>query len=90
MNCRCGCGGMTRGGRFLPGHDAKLKAKLIRQYRSDNPIEREDAETQAGQLGWSHLIVRQGNTGRKQASKPTAKPTAQVTYTAPQPIKLRS
>lgn len=22
--CACGCGGWTRGGRFIPGHDAKL------------------------------------------------------------------
>jgi hypothetical protein len=22
--CHCGCGAMTRGGRFVPGHDAKL------------------------------------------------------------------
>jgi len=22
--CTCGCGGQTRGGRFLPGHDAKF------------------------------------------------------------------
>jgi len=24
QNCSCGCGAMTRGGRFVPGHDAKL------------------------------------------------------------------
>jgi hypothetical protein len=24
--CLCGCGGMTKGGRFLPGHDAKYHA----------------------------------------------------------------
>ena len=33
--CLCGCGGMTRGGRFLPGHQAKLVAAARRQLRAD-------------------------------------------------------
>lgn len=24
--CSCGCGGMTKGGRFIPGHDSRLHA----------------------------------------------------------------
>lgn len=27
--CACGCGEMTRGGTFRPGHDAKLRSKLL-------------------------------------------------------------
>jgi hypothetical protein len=27
--CECGCGANTKGGRFLPGHDAKLKKALV-------------------------------------------------------------
>ena len=26
--CGCGCGGVTQGGTFLPGHDAKLRARI--------------------------------------------------------------
>ena len=26
--CICGCGGRTKGGKFLPGHDRKLQAAL--------------------------------------------------------------
>lgn len=26
--CACGCGQATKGGRFLPGHDAKLRATI--------------------------------------------------------------
>ena len=26
QECGCGCGGMTKGGRFLPGHDARFHA----------------------------------------------------------------
>lgn len=27
--CSCGCGGMTKGGKYLPGHDAKLVSAII-------------------------------------------------------------
>lgn len=27
-DCRCGCGGQTKGGTFLPGHDARYHAAL--------------------------------------------------------------
>jgi len=29
--CLCGCRGHTKGGTFLPGHDARLRGKLIRK-----------------------------------------------------------
>lgn len=29
--CECGCGGRTKGGKFLPGHDAKHKSALQRK-----------------------------------------------------------
>ncbi len=27
-DCACGCGEQTKGGKFLPGHDQKLRKKL--------------------------------------------------------------
>ena len=27
--CSCGCGEMTRGGQFIPGHDAKLLSAIV-------------------------------------------------------------
>lgn len=33
--CACGCGGMTSGGTWLPGHDAKHKSKLITRTRQE-------------------------------------------------------
>jgi hypothetical protein len=33
--CLCSCGGLTRGGRFLPGHDARLHAELKRNLQND-------------------------------------------------------
>ena len=28
-DCACGCGMKTRGGRFKPGHDAKVTAAMV-------------------------------------------------------------
>ena len=29
--CQCGCKGMTRGGEFLPGHDQRLYAAIVKK-----------------------------------------------------------
>lgn len=29
--CTCGCGGTTKGGKFLPGHDARFKGALLKR-----------------------------------------------------------
>lgn len=31
--CQCGCGNQTKGGRFVPGHDARLHAWVLRVQR---------------------------------------------------------
>lgn len=46
--CLCGCGGTTSGGRFLPGHDAKLKGALIRASRTGDAA----ATQKLHDLGW--------------------------------------
>jgi hypothetical protein len=33
--CLCSCGGTTRGGRFLPGHDARLHGEPKRNLEKD-------------------------------------------------------
>ncbi|HSK86176.1 MAG TPA: hypothetical protein VK902_22615 [Rubrobacter sp.] len=33
--CLCSCGGETRGGRFLPGHDQRLFGELKRNLQKD-------------------------------------------------------
>ena len=50
--CECGCGGTTKGGRFLPRHDAKLKKVLIQDAlaggkRAANKLEK---------LGWTKFL----------------------------------
>jgi predicted nuclease with RNAse H fold len=45
--CECGCGATVRN-RFLPGHDAKLKSRLMRDCRAGD----EEACERLRQLGW--------------------------------------
>lgn len=54
--CHCGCKGSTKGGRFLPGHDAKLKALLSDQVRTHKDRARRvvaRAEQLARGVAWS-------------------------------------
>ena len=39
--CLCSCGGTTRGGRFLPGHDARLHGELKRNLEKDPMLRNE-------------------------------------------------
>lgn len=50
-NCEC-CGAPTKGGRFLPGHDAKLKSRLRRQRAYGTPEQQESARTELASRGW--------------------------------------
>lgn len=56
--CECGCGAMTKGGRFLPGHDSRLHswARAVEAGRvaiKDIP----DGERQAVE---KHMLVKAG------------------------------
>ena len=37
--CACGCGGVTAGGNFLPGHDQRLRADLERRVGGLIPLQ---------------------------------------------------
>jgi hypothetical protein len=41
--CTCGCGGITSGGLFLPGHDARMRSRLLREIRDGATPESERA-----------------------------------------------
>ena len=51
--CLCGCGGHTKGGRFLPGHDAKLKKALVADARAG----KKRAKNKLEKLGWSKFLT---------------------------------
>ena len=63
-SCPCGCGGFPKG-TFLPGHDAKLKAKLIRAHVTGTKVVEvvEDkkrspitAKEVASRFGWERFL----------------------------------
>lgn len=50
--CVCGCEGKTKGGRFLPGHDMKLKSALKKDIKAGN----EEARAKMIEMGWEKFI----------------------------------
>lgn len=50
--CVCGCGDRTKGGQFIPGHDAKLKGRILRLARGGNAKE---AKKIAASRNWALL-----------------------------------
>jgi hypothetical protein len=43
--CLCSCGGMTKGGRFLPGHDTILHSELVAQIKKGDVLLRSERIT---------------------------------------------
>jgi len=47
--CECGCGAYAKPGRkFIPGHDSKLKSKLLKKYKQGD----QEAENELIKRGW--------------------------------------
>ena len=42
MRCKCGCGEITNGGEFAPGHDARHRSTLLNQWRTFADINARD------------------------------------------------
>jgi len=51
--CECGCGEPVRR-RFLPGHDAKLRSRLLRHVRAGSA-----ARQQLARLGWAAYLTEE-------------------------------
>lgn len=62
--CLCGCGGTTMS-RFVPGHDAKLKSRLLTEAHSDDDKVAEEALMRLDELGWAHFFVPRTKPDRK-------------------------
>ena len=63
--CQCGCEATTKGGRFLPGHDAKLKSALVKEALGGS----KRAVTKLEKLGWKKFL------DAKQTKKPSTPAT---------------
>lgn len=55
----CECGEQTLGGKFRPGHDAKLKSQLITQAKSTKERIAGKARARLEELGWGNFIPKQ-------------------------------
>ena len=68
--CECGCGATTKGGRFLPGHDAKLKKALVDAALTGS----KRATAKLEKLGWTKFLdakrEKQQTAGKKGSVKP--------------------
>lgn len=54
--CLCGCGEKTRGGKFRPGHDSRLKSSLVKTAQGKNKREAKKAVARLTELGWEKFI----------------------------------
>jgi colicin import membrane protein len=67
--CGCGCGGLTFN-RFLPGHDAKLKSRLLTEAASDDGDVASAAQAELESLGWLKFHeARSAKTERRAMAK---------------------
>lgn len=70
--CVCGCNEMTKGGEFLPGHDARHKAALIREVKAGG---NDEAYAELERRGWLHFLDKSRNNDRVQAERKTGTKT---------------
>lgn len=78
--CECGCGEITNGGRFRPGHDAKLKSRLIKEALAGG--KRAVAKLEA--LGWTRFLeTKRRLLAQKEAKAAERKTTAGNKAAAP-------
>lgn len=78
--CECGCGEITNGGRFRPGHDAKLKSRLIKEALAGG--KRAAAKLEA--LGWTRFLeTKRRLLAQKEAKAAKRKATAGEKVAAP-------
>jgi len=76
--CLCGCGTKTKGGTFVPGHDARYKSQLIDRALGTDP----EAATEAVQLlegrGWIKFLDK-----RREVLAATKAPRIKVDESTP-------
>lgn len=77
--CLCGCGEQTKGGRFIPGHDARLKGQIVKQWReAKTPADKAKAQKALVAINpeWEKYLVE------LKVREPKATKAAKATKTA--------
>jgi hypothetical protein len=69
--CGCGCGGSTKGGEFLPGHDARHKGNLKRAYLDPKTADakRADVKTELERRKWGLPVAKKKAAPKKEVAK---------------------
>jgi hypothetical protein len=76
--CLCGCGGTPKSGRFLPGHDVKLKSALLKRVALGDAA----AKDEMRQLGWEQFLPAQTSQApNRDSAKATAPRVSTPTVT---------
>jgi len=76
--CQCGCEETTKGGRYLPGHDAKHKSALVAAALGGS----KRATTKLEQLGWKKFLdAKLARQEKVVPSKPTLSAPVPATET---------
>ena len=87
--CRCGCGGTPVGktARFIPGHDGRLKGRLLKEARGTDEAVAANAVTQLKAFGWEHFLIERVKDAKKRraAERRVAKAAEEAGQEAPVP-----
>lgn len=71
--CGCGCGGMTKGGTYIIGHDAKHKSALVKAVLSGTKAEAAKASKVLDERGWTKFVDKARETAERKARAATVK-----------------
>lgn len=74
--CECGCGEMTKGGRFIPGHDARLHSRWNAQAKALGYANWKDGQA-AGVAFDTPEVVAKAEAAAKAKAEASAVPTAE-------------
>lgn len=80
--CLCGCGGTTKGGSFVQGHDAKYKSILVGQAIKAEAADASDADKTLGEAAvgvlaernWTKFLDKAREVALTKASTPKREP----------------
>lgn len=85
QSCGCHCGGVTAGGEFAIGHDAKYKSALIRaalQREGGAPLTVKQAEAELERRNWTRFLEKSRNVAVRVPSEHKAAKVAEAAESA--------
>jgi hypothetical protein len=74
--CACECGGITKGGEFCIGHDARFKSSLVKAAlgrEGGAPISVKEAEAELARRNWTQFLEKSRNVAVRVPSEHKAK-----------------